>query len=79
MLGRMYIEAAEKFFGGKRADLARVLRDEWSTSAVYLWDEVVPLAAARKLCELSSGQLPVLNELYDSHGNIIRKKSKRRA
>lgn len=75
----MYTKAAESFFGGKRIHVARALEPHWSLSAVYLWEEIVPLAAARKLAELSGGKLPVIDELYDDHGNIIKKKQKRRA
>jgi hypothetical protein len=74
MLGPMLIETAEKFYGGKRAGVARVLNEWWSQSAVYLWKDVVPLAAARKLSELSGGRLEVIDSMYDQHGNIVRSK-----
>lgn len=79
----MYTATAEAHFGGKRVHVARALDPLWSTSAVYLWDEVVPLAAARKLAELSDGKLEVIEELYDQHGNIksipVKKKHRKRA
>ncbi len=73
----MHIEDAEAYFGGKRVGIAKALEPHWSTSAVYLWKDVVPLAAARKLAELSEGRLEVIEDLYDQHGNI--KKHKKRA
>lgn len=75
----MYTAKAESYFGGKRIHVARALDPHWSASAVYLWEDIVPLAAARKLAELSDGKLHVVEELYDQHGNIIKKKHKRRA
>ncbi len=66
----MFTKTAESFYGGKRSHLAQALRDDWSTSAVYLWRGVVPLAAARKLEQISGGKLQVIADLYDERGNI---------
>ncbi len=70
MLGSMLTDTAQSFFGGRRADLAKALDGNWSASAVYLWKGVVPLAAARKLAEITEGKLQVIEELYDERGNI---------
>jgi hypothetical protein len=71
MLAAMLTNTAQAYFGGRRADLARVLSNDWSASAVYLWKGVVPLAAARKLAEITKGELQVLDDLYDEKGNIV--------
>ena len=71
MLGAMLTQTAQAYFGGRRADLARVLEPDWSASAVYLWKRVVPLAAARKLSEIAKGELPIIETLYDGKGNIL--------
>ncbi len=76
MLGAMFTKTAESFFGGKRIHLANALRDCWSSSAVYLWKGVVPLAAARKLVEISDGKLQVIPDLYDERGNIASQRDK---
>jgi hypothetical protein len=73
MLGAMLKQTALAHFGGRRADLARALHPAWSSSAIYLWGDIVPLAAARKLSELSGGKLEVIEDLYDEQGNIIKK------
>lgn len=57
---------------GKRSAIARALQPDWTHAAVYLWDDVVPLSAARKLADLSGGELTVVESLYDSKGNIAR-------
>lgn len=67
----MFTKTAESFFGGKRSHLAQALKDDWSTSAVYLWRGVVPLAAARKLEQISDGKLQVIPDLYDERGSIV--------
>jgi hypothetical protein len=72
---------ALEYFDGKRAELARALQPTWSPQAIYLWDEIVPLAAARKLAELSGGRLEVIEDFYNAKGNITaeaRKKHKPR-
>lgn len=67
----MFTKTAESFFGGKRSNLARALKDGgWSASAVYLWRGVVPYAAARKLEQITDGKLQVIPDLYDERGNI---------
>jgi hypothetical protein len=66
----MRTDTAQAFFGGRRADLAKALQGTWSASAVYLWKGVVPLAAARKLSEMTEGKLQVIEDLYDERGNI---------
>lgn len=76
MLGAMFTKTAQSFFGGKRSHLAQALKDDWSVSAVYLWKGVVPLAAARKLEEISGGKLQVIADLYDDHGNIVSQEDK---
>lgn len=74
----MLIETAESFFGG-RAHIARALGPNRSVSAVYQWTDIVPLAAARRLQELSNGELRIVESLYDEHGRAIhKKKSKKR-
>ena len=70
MLGRMFTKTAQSYFGGKRSHLAQALKDEWSVSAVYLWKGVVPLAAARKLEEITDGKLQVIPDLYTDRGSI---------
>lgn len=78
MLGAMLTATAESHFGG-RAGIARVLTaDKRRTiSAVYQWGDVVPLAAAHELAELSGGACSVVDDLYDRYGRIIRKHKKR--
>lgn len=66
----MRIEVAEKFFGG-RAGIVRALPNR-TKGAVYHWEHVVPLAAARKLAELSGGSLAVDESLYNEFGHIKR-------
>jgi hypothetical protein len=77
----MLTKNAHAHFGPRRADIAHALGDCRSASAVYQWDEVVPLAAARRLAVLSNGALTVDESLYDEMGRIIPrpKKAKRRA
>jgi hypothetical protein len=72
---RMLTQTAEKFFG-ERKGIAKALSStkQRSVSAVYQWDDVVPLAAARRLAELSGGELQVVEELYDEFGHIRREK-----
>ena len=62
---------------GLHSDIARALQPHWSTAAVYLWGEIVPLAAARKLAEVSGGKLVVVEELYDAKGNITQAAKKK--
>jgi hypothetical protein len=69
----MLIETAESFFQG-RSGIAKALGDNRSVSAVYQWWEVVPLAAARRLEELSSGQVRVVESMYDELGRAIHKR-----
>ena len=52
-----------------RAEIHRAL-GSWTPQAVYLWDEIVPLSAARKLAEVSGGALVVDESLYDAKGSI---------
>jgi hypothetical protein len=66
----MRTDTAQAFFGGRRANLAKALHGIWSASAVYLWKGVVPLAAAKKLSEITKGELQVVEELYDERGSI---------
>lgn len=73
----MFKAEAIAHFGGRRADLVRALEPDWSSSAVYLWGDIVPLAAARKLAERSGGKLAVVEDLYDTHGNIISASNKK--
>lgn len=68
----MFTSAAEKHFGGRKG-IARVLAGIRSTAAVYLWGDVVPRAAAKRLEALSNNQVPVDESLYDEHGKIARK------
>lgn len=72
----MFTKTAESFFGGNRAKLAQALKDGWSASAVYLWKGVVPLAAARKLEQISEGKLQVIPDLYDERGSIANPQDK---
>ncbi|HEY3494559.1 MAG TPA: hypothetical protein VGK73_07730 [Polyangiaceae bacterium] len=67
----MLTKTAETHFGG-RAGIARALGPSRTVSAVYQWKDVVPLAAARKLAELSGGVVPVVDDLYDQYGRILR-------
>jgi hypothetical protein len=68
----MLTQTAESHFGG-RAGIARVLAPSRTVSAIYQWGEVVPLAAARQLAELSGGAIAVADNLYDQYGRILRK------
>jgi hypothetical protein len=52
-----------------RAGIHRAL-GSWTPQAVYLWEEIVPLSAARKLAEASGGALSVDESLYDEKGCI---------
>jgi hypothetical protein len=72
----MRTDTAQAFFGGRRADLAKALEGTWSASAVYLWKGVVPLAAAKKLAEITEGKLQVIEDFYDERGNIASEKDK---
>ncbi len=71
----MLTKTAEGFFGGRKG-IAKALSTR-TAAAVYLWDDVVPLMAAKELSELSGGKLNVEESLYDRYGRIIRKTKKR--
>jgi hypothetical protein len=64
---------------GRKFRIAQLLKPDWTISAVYMWEDVVPHAAAQKLAQLSEGKLEVIESLYDSHGNIIRTEAEKRA
>lgn len=68
----MLTQSAELHFGG-RAGIAKALAGNRTVSAVYQWGDVVPLGAARRLATLSEGKLPVVEDMYDELGRIIRK------
>ncbi len=72
----MFTKTAQSYFGGKRSHLAQALKDDWSVSAVYLWKGVVPLAAARKLEQITEGRLQVIPDLYDDRGSIVNPEDK---
>jgi hypothetical protein len=65
----MLLASAVSHFQGK-PNIVRALEGAWTKAAIYHWDRVVPLAAARKLAEKAGGALPVDESLYDEKGNI---------
>jgi hypothetical protein len=65
----MLLASAVSHFKGK-PNIVRALEGAWTKGAVYRWERVVPLAAARRLAEKSAGALPVDESLYDEKGNI---------
>jgi hypothetical protein len=65
----MLVKDAEAHFGG-RSGIVKIMTPGWTKSAVYQWDDVVPLMAARRLEFLSGGALRVNYALYSKSGHI---------
>jgi hypothetical protein len=69
----MLITDAERVFGGRKGIAKALSACEYrSVSAVYQWKFGVPIAAARKLAELSNGALSVDKTVYDENWRVVR-------
>lgn len=64
----MLVKDAEEYFGSRLA-IIKALGSR-TRSAIYQWDEVVPLMAARELESLTNGALKVDYGLYGKSGHI---------